>query len=512
VTRLDPGDGHYVYSTYLGGEGADSAEGVVVDSIGRAIMAGTTWGANMDSASAGPGGFYDAFLSVLKKDGNAIDDSIRLGGTGHERTRAMTLDRYDNAYIIAQTFSADYPTVRPLQPSYGGGGFDAVVTKVAVGNLTALYAEPSRLDFGAEMVSARSTPQFVRLTSIGSGTITIDSVTASGDFEVSGGCTPLAVGDVCDWAVTFTPTASGPRVGFLAVMHDGLDSGYLVDLRGVGSAPEIRLSKDSVLFDSQLVGTESGPQEITLVNAGTASLDLSGIHVTGDFVQSNNCPSNVAVGGSCRIQVAFRPSTAGSHEGALVVTNHLPEEERQTALTGNGSDFALEAPATPMSIMAGESASLEFVVTPVAGFRGSLEFTCSGEPPASDCSLSPRQVSLDAADPLTIRSSITTTARSQTHPGRKTPLGPLLLLTILLGIELAKLGGLRPRSPWGLRPALVWALALTFAMGVASCGGGSSYYPSPSGATGTPAGSYLVSLTARCGAVSRTTSASLIIR
>ena len=43
--------------------------------------------------------------------------------------------------------------------------------------------------------------------------------------------------------------------------------------------------------------------------------------MTGDFSQTNNCTS-VAVGGSCTVNVTFKPTAAGARTGTLTVTSN----------------------------------------------------------------------------------------------------------------------------------------------------------------------------------------------
>jgi hypothetical protein len=78
---------------------------------------------------------------------------------------------------------------------------------------------------------------------------------------------------------------------------DGVSTCNLnVNLSGYGltAQPSLSLSPASLSFGAQLVGTSSGAQTITLTSTGNAALVLSGINVSGPFVQTNNCPSSLA--------------------------------------------------------------------------------------------------------------------------------------------------------------------------------------------------------------------------
>ena len=84
----------------------------------------------------------------------------------------------------------------------------------------------------------------------------------------------------------------------------------------------VSLTPASLAFASQNIGTSSPPQTVTMTNTGSVSFLLSSIAITGtnasDFSQTNNCPSSLAVSGSCQISVIFTPTAAGTRTASLV--------------------------------------------------------------------------------------------------------------------------------------------------------------------------------------------------
>ena len=46
--------------------------------------------------------------------------STYLGGTGSDRGRGIARDGANRLYVIGQTFSADFPSINPVQPKIGG--------------------------------------------------------------------------------------------------------------------------------------------------------------------------------------------------------------------------------------------------------------------------------------------------------------------------------------------------------------------------------------------------------
>lgn len=120
-----------VYSTYLGGSGADEGRGIALDSSGNAYVTGSTTSSNFPTASPFQGASAagtDAFVTKLSSDGSALVFSTYLGGSLNDEGRAIAVDLSGNAYLTGITNSTDFPTASPLQGNRGGN--DAFVTKL----------------------------------------------------------------------------------------------------------------------------------------------------------------------------------------------------------------------------------------------------------------------------------------------------------------------------------------------------------------------------------------------
>jgi hypothetical protein len=121
-----------VYSTYLGGSGTDFGTGIAVDSSGNAYVTGFTQSTNfptMNPLQATYGGGYDAFVAEINPTGSALVYSTYLGGSGDDFGRGIAVDSSGNAYVIGNTLSTDFPTMNPLQPANAGDG-DAFVAQL----------------------------------------------------------------------------------------------------------------------------------------------------------------------------------------------------------------------------------------------------------------------------------------------------------------------------------------------------------------------------------------------
>lgn len=118
-------------------------------------------------------------------------------------------------------------------------------------------------------------------------------------------------------------------------------------LATVGS---VQLTPSSLAFGSQLVGTTSGSQTLTLTNPGPATLTISSIAASGDFHQSNNCGSSLGAT-SCTINVTFTPTATGARGGTLTVTDNASNSPQSATLSGTG--VAPVASLSPTSVSFG---------------------------------------------------------------------------------------------------------------------------------------------------------------
>lgn len=127
VTKLSPAGSALMYSTFLGGAGAEFAFDVIVDRAGRAAVAGGTSSLDFpvtpDALDASLGGPDDAYLALLSADGSSLDFSSLLGGAASEYGAGVALDDAGNAFVSGATTSDDFPTtIGAFDRLYNGGG------------------------------------------------------------------------------------------------------------------------------------------------------------------------------------------------------------------------------------------------------------------------------------------------------------------------------------------------------------------------------------------------------
>src|SRR5207247_1931084 len=127
----------------LGGSGYDFGLRIAVDMAGNAYVTGETNSSDfpiqnaMQSAFAG--GTYDAFVTKLNSSGNALSFSTYLGGSDQDVPYGIAVDGTASAYVVGDTYSADFPTYNALQGSRHGAR-DAFVTKLNAAGNALLYS------------------------------------------------------------------------------------------------------------------------------------------------------------------------------------------------------------------------------------------------------------------------------------------------------------------------------------------------------------------------------------
>jgi hypothetical protein len=147
ITKLDAAGSTIVYSTFLGGAAADGARSLALDALGRVTVAGFTQSVNFPTAQAlqpqhaSDNGDTDAFVARLDASGSQLLYSTYLGGNSSDVATGVAVDQAGNTYVIGTTLATDFPTVRPLGPSFAdGAASEAFVTKLGPTGSSMLYS------------------------------------------------------------------------------------------------------------------------------------------------------------------------------------------------------------------------------------------------------------------------------------------------------------------------------------------------------------------------------------
>jgi len=202
----------------------------------------------------------------------------------------------------------------------------------------------SNLNFGNQLVGTTSAANTVTVSNPSGLALTISSIAVTGtnaaDFSQTNTCgTGLAIGASCTITVTFKPAQTGPRTASVTITDNAAGSPQTIGLSGTGlvSGPNATPSPTGLTFATQLVGTSSSAQSVTLTNYGKMALSIASIVASGDFSQTNTCGSSLAAEARCTISVTFKPTEWATRTGTLSITDNAAGSPQTVSLTGTGT-------------------------------------------------------------------------------------------------------------------------------------------------------------------------------
>jgi 6-phosphogluconolactonase (cycloisomerase 2 family) len=268
---------------------------------------------------------------------------------------------------------------------------------------------------------------------------------------------------------------------------------------GVGSVTPPSLPAGSNALTLNISGTGFAQGSVVLVNGNSRVT----IYESSTLLQATLLPTDLSQGGTLNI----------------TVMNPLPGGGTSAAISFIVADYSVAPPSSTPPVTAGQTAMFALTVSSSHGtFSDSVTFGVSTLPAGSSASFSPSATVTPGAAPQTVMLSISTTPHTETStihlPGRVQPALPLLCLVgmvlALAGFWLWVSGGRVQR----LAPQLLLAVSLLAAGSLVACGAvgaGNSTPPQVNPATGTPAGTYMITVTATSGEVAHSTTVTLTV-
>ena len=313
VTEINPTGSALVYSTYLGGTSGDVGNGIAVDSVGEAYIAGTTSSQTLPGTVKPPGYFEGrtAFIAEMATGGTSEYSDYLIQSFGrnygavvlNDVANGIAIDPSRNIYITGFSTNQQIPPYSP-QNSYSGNAFVAQLANTLSSTLPYTLTYP-----GAD---------------VGSGV----AADAKGNVYVTG---------------SLAENSLGVTSGALQTSNAGGQDAFVAEINN--SARSIFVSPVSASFGTVVPYSSSAPQVFTVTNLGTVPASLY-ISISGGFVQTNNCPLQLTAGASCQITVTFSPTTPGPDSEQLSVNSF------NTILSGVG------APLAPVSLTGAVAAQL----------------------------------------------------------------------------------------------------------------------------------------------------------
>jgi hypothetical protein len=385
VAKLNAAGNGLAFSTYLGGNGADSANAVALDTLGNIYVAGETTSSNfpvLNPFQFGPGGGNDAFVSKLSSSGARLY-STYLGGIGNDRATAIAVDASGYAYITGSTYSPNFPMVNAFQSTLGGGQ-DAFAAKIGVSGTSLVYS--TYLGGGGGSVSAPETGNGIAVDSAGCAYIA--GATSSSNFPT---LNPLqsALNGSEDAFVLKLSAAGNALVYSTYIGGSSIDIANAIAIGSVGNAYVAGFTASTDFPVANAIQNSSGGGYdafiLELSSAGNTlemgtylggsgadsangiTLDSSGsIYVAGQTL-SNNFPIVSA------IQI-FQPSPASTFFLKIPIVRHVPS-------VVSGTPASATSASATFTFVAGDTAgyadiyNVYFLVNPTPNVQ---QNTCHG--------------------------------------------------------------------------------------------------------------------------------------
>jgi hypothetical protein len=463
VTKLNSSGSARLYSTYLGGGTGDFASAVAVDTSNDAFVTGATQNSTFPTTPGAfqttcgtlancNGGLSDAFISVLKPDASGFVYSTFLGGSASDQGLGIAVDSAGDAYVTGLTQSSDFKLKNAIQGTFGGGTQDAFVSALNPAGSALLYSTylgGNQNDGGAGIAVDANKNVYVT------------GQTASTNFP----------------AVSATQgTLGGGNDAFVTQINPS-GSAYVFSTYLGGSLNE----------DSTATGPSFSP-------VGAIAVDSAGanIYVAGNTA-STNFPATTG---------AFQTANAGSTDAFVA---------KYGTGAASGAFTVANGALSPTSGAPGVSATATITVGSTGGFNSAVTLACSVAPVVTTgptCSFSNpgSSVTPPANGTVTATLNVGTTAAAamldRPSNRRSSPMLYALLLPVfgitLLGVGMGSAGSRRKK----LLGFLMLGIVLTGLLVMPACGGSSS--TGGGGNTGTPAGTYTITVTGASGGVTVT--------
>jgi hypothetical protein len=272
----------------------------------------------------------------------------------------LAVDKSNDLIVAGKTMAYDFPTTpgsfQPQLPS-SQNPLNSTVSATFISKIDLAPAAPSAcLDAYSEnftppnalpTLPGKSKTATINLTNCGNAPLHLSSITSSDpSFTAAQSCGVIAAGTSCPVTVTFAPVRAGTLEAVISFEDDSAIPLQKVIVSGRCAAPAIGPVPNPVFVGNQVVGTQ-GSTSFVLTNEGNASLEISGISVTGSsYSASYSCaPPTTLYATTCTITVGFAPQEIGTITGSLLLSSNDPENPQFVVNLSGIGDSAYQVPS-----------------------------------------------------------------------------------------------------------------------------------------------------------------------
>jgi uncharacterized protein (TIGR03437 family) len=368
VTKVNPAGNEIIYSTYLGGSGAEEGAGIAVDSSGNVYVTGYTRSNNFPTTSGairgtgtqisfltklnpqGSGLVYSALIGnaetsamALDSDGNAylvgaatagfsttagaLQTSLRsgfvakvnpsgsalvystfFGGASGTTLNSIAVDPSGNAYVTGSTSSADFPTVGTVI-SANGNVFVSKLNPAGSGLVYSTRIGGNQTSESATGIALDASGNAHLTGSVGNTTVSSDFPITAGAYRTTCATTSVNSAQACRDGFALKVNSAGSALLYSTYLNNGSNAGVsvVVDLFGNANV----LSGGSVLRFN-VAGT-SLLSSIRLPISGIAY--AMGMDPLGNLYTTGSSADGSTTGGTAD---AFQPTTGGNQDAYVV--------------------------------------------------------------------------------------------------------------------------------------------------------------------------------------------------
>lgn len=134
-----------LFSSFIGGDGAEYGKDICLDRTGKPVIAGVTTSNNLpvknafDATRNGIGGDWDSFVTKLSANGDKLIHSSYLGGSLGDYATSIKVDKLNNTFVAGYTLSEDFPALNGIFDTLNGKS-DLFISKISASGKILSYS------------------------------------------------------------------------------------------------------------------------------------------------------------------------------------------------------------------------------------------------------------------------------------------------------------------------------------------------------------------------------------